>query len=56
MKIVFLHGGESPEFGPFRAGQETDLIEEKALVLIERGVAEKAKSPAKAAKKEEKDV
>lgn len=40
MKVRFLIDGESPEFGPFKKGEERDLAPGVERDLVERGVAE----------------
>jgi hypothetical protein len=39
MKIKFTQSGESPDFGPFKAGDEADLDEHTARILQDRGLA-----------------
>jgi hypothetical protein len=40
MKVKFLQSGESPEFGPFKEGEEKDLDKATAQLLKDRGVVD----------------
>ena len=54
MKVRFLQGGESPNFGPFKKGEVKDLDPETERLLIERGVAENVSAPDYVVKKKPK--
>ena len=55
-KIRFIQNGESPEFGRFIINQILETSEERAKILIERGVAEKAEKAESKPKKIKKEI
>ena len=55
MKVRFLIGGDSPETGPFTAGEERELPDNVGEIFVKRALAEKIDDvpPLKAAAKKE---